>query len=57
MHKNELRKEKAFFHLSVIDLLILVKTVTIRDLHRSRKFTCYFSRKKRFHETPAISVA
>ena len=30
----------------------LVKTVAIQDLHRSRKFTCYFSRKKRFMRHP-----
>ena len=38
-------------------LIKIVKTVRIRDLYRSRKFTCYFYRKKRFYATPAISVA
>ena len=50
-------KKNTFFLLSVKDLVKLVKTVTIRDLRKSRKFTCYFSRKKRFYATPAISVA
>ena len=35
----------------------IVKTVRIRDLYRSRKFTCYFYRKKKFYATPSISVA
>ena len=49
VHKNKLRKEKAFFRFSVKDLLVLVKTVRIQDLHT---FTCYFSRKKSFMQHP-----
>ena len=50
-------KKNLFFHFSVKDLINFVKTVRIRELHRSRKFTCYFSRKKKFYATPAISFA
>ena len=46
-------KKNTFFHFSVKYLVkFSIKTVTIRDLHRFRKFTCYFSRKKGFMRHP-----
>ena len=52
-HWNELREEKLLFFTSQKKIsLTLVKKVTIRDLHRSHKFTCYFSPKKGFMQHP-----
>ena len=52
--RKELRKEKLFFtsQQNIYISLTLVKTVRIRDLHRSRKFTGYFSCKKSFMQHP-----
>ena len=54
---TELRKEKTIFHFSEKISLTLVKTVRIRDLHRSRKFTCQFSRKKGFMQLPQFHLS
>ena len=48
---NYVKKNTVFTPQQKISLN-LVKTVMIRDLHRSRKFTCYFSRKKSFMQHP-----
>ena len=46
-------KKNTFFHFSVKDLVNFIKnSKDIRDLHRSRKFTCYFSCKRSFMQHP-----
>ena len=51
-HYNELREENTFFYFSVKDLVNFSKNSNDTGPHRSRKFTCYFSRKKRFMQHP-----